>query len=492
MTRTRTTPVYLVFGLVALLLLALPTAASAVAPAGWTVSRVTSATDFGFIELAVSPDLVAMRTTGYLPQMWAWTPGHSAAAPVPGAINVNSLGVSGNRAVWRQNVGGLRPIMTWSVGAAGATTVTAGTRDNAYPTISDGRLAWLSATFGEQTIVTRTFGQTVPSTVSAVDNGPKIDPQVSSDRVVWLGSDGVVFQVFTWAAHDPVARQITTDVSPHAGLRVSGNRVIWMAQDELGEGLLCTWKEGAGVTTIGAAPYEGSPQVSGDRIAWTSGGSGDSQVHLWQAGQTLQVTSGPHWISAVGISGDRLVWRDEVEGQFQIVTKRVGESALTTVAAGTDPLDEPVIGGVRLAWRAFDGSNYQVFTALPPLVATSLTKPTVSPLSPAHGHTATFRSYLAPGDAAFASGGKGTLSLYRVEYKWVTKRVHGVNRRVKVAYWHLRSTATMKRTAGGGERTLLSAGVKPAYSGKWKAIVRFAGSSGYAARTSATAYFTVR
>jgi hypothetical protein len=50
----------------------------------------------------------------------------------------------------------------------------------------------------------------------------------------------------------------------------------------------------------------------------------------------------------------------------------------------------------------------------------------------------------------------------------------------------------MTRTTSTGGRTLLLANAKPKYAGSWKAVVKFSGSTGYAAKTSATKYFTVR
>jgi hypothetical protein len=453
-----------------------PPAAAAAVPR-WTVSRITSVT-VGFDDVSASPGLVAMRTTDGSSQVWAWSPGH-LAAPLPGAVNADSIAVSGNRAVWMQRVAGFWQVFTRKVGDSASLPVTSGSQQNSYPAVSGDRLAWVkSLATGSIQVVTKTMTQSAPTTISAVDSGPKFDARVSGDRVVWNGSDGHTWQIYSWATGDRVASQITTDSLPHINPQVSGNRLVWMAQDESGDGSVCTWKKGSpDITRLGPGPYEGFPQVSGDYVVWTSGAPGETQVSLWQPGHMpRQLTAGPHWASSLHISGDRLVWEDEVGGQWEIVTQRVGESSPTTLAISVEALDEPVVGGDRVAWGGLVGGSYHVFTAAPVPIATSLTRPTTSPATPTHGRTATFRAYLSPAAAAFAYGATATLYLYRRES----------------GHWRLRNTVTMKRTTASGGRALLSAGVKPRYAGKWRAIVKFGGTLSYTARTSSARDFMVR
>ncbi len=459
------------------LLAALPSAAFA-APAGWTEpTRVTSTTAFGFDELGVSSSLVAMRSTGAAAQMWVWTPGQPTASPLPSLAGGDSLAVSGGRAVWRRALGRLGVIMTWRVGdQTPATFAQDVSRDNDYPAVWGDRIAWLGIGLGDESVLTRKVSLPPTTTVSAMDNAPKFDVGVSGDRVVWYASDGSTWQIFTRVVGETRPTQLTTGSSPNISPQVSGDRVVWMSQDEQGNGVVRTWKKGdAHPTTIDLAAYDGHPRVAGDCVVWTSGTPGDSQVHLWRSGVKTTVTTGPHSASSASISGDRIVWQDQVSGQYQIVTRRVSESSLTTIASSVDVLADPVVGDNRVAWRDFNGASYQVFTASGPPVATSLGKPTASPTTPTHGRTATFRSYLTQGIASFATGAKATLYLYRKES----------------GHWRLRNTVTTSRSSTG-TRVLLSASVKPRYAGSWRAIVKFGGAAGYSGATSSTTYFTVR
>jgi hypothetical protein len=119
--------------------------------------------------------------------------------------------------------------------------------------------------------------------------------------------------------------------------------------------------------------------------------------------------------------------------------------------------------------------------------ATSISRPSVSPSRPTHGKTATFTSLLTP-SAAVASGGTSQLSFYRYETKTVRKKVGGRWKNVRVHYWHLRTTKTMSAGSDGH----LTLKYRLPYSGSWKVVARYTGSSTHAASTSSARQFTAK
>ena len=70
----------------------------------------------------------------------------------------------------------------------------------------------------------------------------------------------------------------------------------------------------------------------------------------------------------------------------------------------------------------------------------------------------------------------------------MTKLVKGKKKKVKVTYWHLRTTLTLKGSATGK----LTATGKLGYSGKWEMQAAYPGSTGYAASRSVYKTFTVK
>ena len=119
-------------------------------------------------------------------------------------------------------------------------------------------------------------------------------------------------------------------------------------------------------------------------------------------------------------------------------------------------------------------------------IATSLSKPTVSPASPKHGKWATFTTHLSP--VAAATQGTTRLYLWRYESKWVHKMVNGRKRRVRVKYWRLRRTLTMKADASGH----LTVKYRLRYRGKWRMYAKYSGSSIYTPCSSAKRTFRVK
>jgi hypothetical protein len=190
----------------------------------------------------------------------------------------------------------------------------------------------------------------------------------------------------------------------------------------------------------------------------------------------------------VSLSGDRLAWID----LHRVMSWRAGGALPSAVATATNFPADSLVSGDRVVWRV-DG---QVFTAVlgTPTVApdaTTLGKPTLSPSKPTHRKHAHFYAVLTPGAASAAVGGSTTMRLYRWETHYVTKRIHGHNRRVKVHYWHLRNSATMTGT-GSGATVRLTATITPKYAGKWKAVAVHSAGTGFLGSTSQHKDFTVK
>jgi hypothetical protein len=320
-------------------------------------------------------------------------------------------------------------------------------------------------------------------------------PQVSGDRVVWEELDGSTWQIATWSADGGASSWVTTGVLDQSLPAASGDRIFWHG-DTAGSSVRAFYT----MTTTGSVPttialkdtyYTETPAISGDRIAWCQVPAGEtiSQGFTWHAGETTatQVTTGPFPVQWIDVSGDRIVWID-ANG---VMTKRNGEATATLLASAPLTVSDVRVSGDRIAWVQGEGSGgWNVWTAV--LTSpTTLGRPAVSPTKPTHGRHAHFSAVLSPGAATLATGASTTLRLYRLETMYVTKKVHGRNRRVKVAYWHLRASARMVGSGSGATRTL-SATVTPRYAGKWRAIASFSGAPGFFGSTSASRDFTVK
>ena len=131
--------------------------------------------------------------------------------------------------------------------------------------------------------------------------------------------------------------------------------------------------------------------------------------------------------------------------------------------------------------RANAANRVRHFTA-----PTGISRPSVSPSRPMRGRTSTFLAYMTP--SAAAKPGTAKLLFYRYETKTVTKKAGHTSTRIRVGYWHLRTTQRM--AAGAGGRLTLS--YRLPRSGSWKVVATHAASAGYARATSFNKYFSVR
>lgn len=462
-------------------------------PVSWTTTQVTrDALNHG--EVGVSGDRIVWRNGSGDDGISTWKAGEATPTLVPtGGGTVVEPRVSGDRVAWWNFVGGTH-IDTWELGESAETTVSAMHGAAGDLQIDGDRIVWRDTTDAYTHVFTWKAGESEPTTLTGTYDAS--GPRVSGDRVAWIQSDGSMDQIFTRVVGSPVA-QVSSNMLQNMYPQLSGDRVAWEAQAADTNWYTFAWTPASGVTTIGPCESNGNGlvRVSGNRLAWVHSDGAVKQVLTWAAGDSRPTTVSASLTDCTDLvlSGNRIAWLASDGANDQIVTWALGDSVPTTVTTNAVRHYAPALSGNRLAWEASDGAFQQVFTAVPapaPIV-TRLTKPSVSPGTVKRKKTVTFRANLTPGAAMRVAGAKAKLRLYRSEKKTVTKLVNGKKKRVRVTYWRLRSTITMKYTISGSVAKL-SASTKLRYKGSWKAVVNFGGSTGYKASASAAKTFKVR
>jgi C1A family cysteine protease len=201
-----------------------------------------------------------------------------------------------------------------------------------------------------------------------------------------------------------------------------------------------------------------APETTDDHVDWYSGGASVSLV----PSDALSGAVSTSW-TLDGVAGHGTVVAVSVPGTHTLVYSS------TDGAGNAEP------------------ARTATFTVVPaPVVVTHLSAPWVSPATPRHGRTVTFRATLAPGTAATSASSR--LVLLRRQSKTVTRMVKGRAKRVKVTYWHSRGTVLMRGSASGG----LTATARLPRTGTWAAYVTYAGCSSYTPARSGTRVFRVK
>jgi hypothetical protein len=464
-------------------------AAIAVGPAlaatpTWAASQVATGAPNS---IAVSGDRIAWQDQMASPRtQWTWKMGTAPLLLLTQYMWTPPV-VSGDRVAWICT-GGSQPfrVYTWKAGDASPTAVTSSTTgipDDIQ--VSGDRLVWQ---LDYQWIVTWKVGDSQLTTLN-VGAFQASGARVSGDRVVWYESNGSAYQIATWKYGEEPSRWITSGSLTNIEPAVSGDRIAWLQETGAGDEWAVMTQLASetvpAMVMVNSTYYTEGPVVSGDRIAWRQkpGGSDAHQVFTWHAGDAsaAQVSHADVSQAYVGVSGDRLVWT----GYQNVMTWAAGDATASVVATGHGPWNTKVSGD-RVVWL----NEGRVMTAVL-LSPTTLGRPTISPMAPTHNKHAHFYSVLTPGSARIAAGATTTLKLYRKETRYVTKKVNGVNKRVKESYWHLRHSVKMTGT-GTGVTVKLTATVTPKYAGSWKAVAVYGGASAFAGSTSPTKYFTVK
>jgi hypothetical protein len=493
-----------ILGLVTAMLVLVFAGSAFAAPAGWTVSQVSSMTGGVYAySVAVSGDRVVWVQQVPGGNVWMWRPTEPARQISQDPDIGSEPVISGDRVAWLgyDAAQAMRVVRTWTP-SSGVTTVAAcpTVSSNMGPAISGHHIVWSTQISPSPAL--QVYEWTPPSTVATVSASSDWvhDPRVGGTRVAWYESSGGHSQVYTRASGDPAPKQLTDHVVGWAYQPdCSQERVVWVDEDEVsGDWFVRTWRASDDTSqTLGRCVSSIRPKVAGDRVAWCGlDDAGKTQVVTWKNGVTTTITAGDFARSESVVRGDRVVWLEDTGPAVRVFTWKAGDTTVTALSSEGRAAGPPQVWNDRVAWaERWNGVN-QVFTAFPgeeqpTPIATTLSKPAVSPSKPKHGKYATFSAYLTPGGAGVA-GAKGTLQLYHQETKTVRKKVGGKWRKVKVKYWKLRKTVTLSGASATGDNWKLSSRVKLAYKGAWRATVTATAAGNYLVPASKTLAFTAK
>ncbi len=420
-----------------LLCLAVLTPASAVAATeAYFVTQLTS-NGGGDYQPQVSGDRVVW--TGYGgtdSEIFTWTPESGIVQLTSNSVNDHSAKVSGDRVVWVSSLAAGEEIYTWTP-AGGTQRVTNNTWRDYVPQVSGDRIAWYTG----PKMMTWTPGGGIVE-IPLIDGFAAGWPEVSDDRVAWVGMYGVHSEAFTWTPTDGTVR-LTTDGHVGEQVVVSGDRVVWLRTGAVP--MVVTWTPSGGIEQIPSNQLnESYPAVSGDRIVWHADDGTDRDIFTWTpTGGTVQLTKDTYEEERQVVSGDRVAWigRDSTDYEVFAWTPAGGTVKLT--ANGRDEM-QPQISGDRIVWAGYDGTDYEIFTA----AAYPVTVPAVTTVAPASGPTSGGTSVVITG-----SGFLGLSGVSAVTFGGVNSTNYVVNSPTKItatAPAHTAGVVDVVVTAAGG------------------------------------------
>jgi len=239
--------------------------------------------------------------------------------------------------------------LTW--GTVGSTVgLTDGSMGSAVPVVSNDRVVWWEYT--PSSLSEAIYTWTPADDVVKVAEGPDLSfVRVSGDRIVWAAGDNVAgWGVYTWTPTGGVVKVDETDYC--GGVQVSGDRIVWEGWSATAlRYAVFTWTpEGGVVRLTGDTARAWNPQVSGDRVVWEGGDGGSRfEIYTWTpAGGVRALTRNDIVDRYPQVSGSRVVWQS---GEWGLAIRT------WTPAAGVRKLARglnPQVSGQRVVWAGHD------------------------------------------------------------------------------------------------------------------------------------------
>ena len=239
-----------------------------------------------------------------------------------------------------------------------------------FPAVSGDRVAWRGGGPGGDDIFTWAAGDTTATDVSnqpGIEAGAGVSTQGSVDLVVWYGY-GAPYDVYAWAPGVPAPINLSNNPGHQDYVGgVWGNRVAWTQYDGY-DNEIYMWYFGDGkppvrITNNGFG--DSGPRVSGDRIVWTASPGGQGDIYTWAVGDLAPtiISDDPGNEYYPQISGNRVVWMRQAGGRYEIRTCTIGGLPVTIYSTQYANEVYPQISGGRIVWLGFaNGNEAEVFS----------------------------------------------------------------------------------------------------------------------------------
>ena len=220
-------------------------------------------------------------------------------------------------------------------------------------------------------------------TVQRITNNTTYDqtPAVSDSKVVWVGNDGGGdTEIFLRDLSAGTTTQLTVNGVDDRKPRISGDKVVWWQglggpNDQV---MLYDGTSTYQITPIGSTFHNGggrSPDISGDYVVYVGNdGGNDDDIFLYDisTGLTTQLTNTTYTEITPRISGSGVVWTGVTPGSDYEIFYHDLLTDETWQLTDNDGLEQrwPQISGTHIAWRGFDGVDYEIYSTTVPEPAT--------------------------------------------------------------------------------------------------------------------------
>jgi beta propeller repeat protein len=355
-------------------------------PTDGIVKLTSSSTDQTLPE--VSGDRVVWQgSNGTTSEIYTWDPTDGVSEVSDNTSTNNTVPqVSGDRIVWQGFNGTSLKIYTWTPTAGVVKITTDGSADTS-PQVSGDTVVWTNYSSAYDVYMWTPSGGVSDLTENISPSASDPTPQIDGDRIVWAGDEGGMFgYVASWRSLvGPIL--VTQSNYSVSGPQVSGARVVWAQQSTKGgsfdiytasattipdptiTSISPNFGPGSGGTTVtingtgfdaeyGVDVTFGGVEAKNITVVSDTKVTAVSPAH--QAG-TVQIKA-TTWVGATA---------ETSADDFEYIASPGTSESFKTIAiakfASQDSSDSSTesdvsLSGDRLAWDAYDGTAWQVYT----------------------------------------------------------------------------------------------------------------------------------
>jgi hypothetical protein len=205
--------------------------------------------------------------------------------PVPGQITGNAteesdIDLDGDVVVWLgvDPVGGDLEVYQFiaSGPSAGFYQVSNDNLPNGRPRVSGQLVTWSS---GEGDAAEVWFGSGPNGPTRITNDGVEdVNPVISGDLIVWQRWDGNDYEIFYRTAGNPSLVQLTTNDWNDRDPEVSGNHIVWVADEPSGAQIWVSWNLGPPERVTNVPFDHGNPRIDGENIVFERHDGNDTEI----------------------------------------------------------------------------------------------------------------------------------------------------------------------------------------------------------------------
>jgi Calx-beta domain/RTX calcium-binding nonapeptide repeat (4 copies) len=195
------------------------------------------------------------------------------------------------------------------------------------------------------------------------------NPLISGNNIVWGANDGTDSEIYFYNGTTKTTTQLSNNTVDDLDYQIDGNRVVWRQWDTVNSDYEIYYFNGTTTTRLtNNDNYDYGPNISGTNVTWNGydNATGSWRVFFYNGTTTTTIAHSSITSGTIPfISGTNIAWigTDTVGGDPDIF--RWNGTAVSNISNNTLQDQDVQISGNNVVWRAYDssigGNTYEIY-----------------------------------------------------------------------------------------------------------------------------------